>query len=113
MDTAILGICWTKVLGWFGQSLKQTSFLIRGLNVQNLKTILRKSQGSISKLKYFCWTKSILRNYYIQNNKDGIQHQVYKINKESVTHFWRFISVKVKKIVRKSQALNFGKSQEN
>ena len=31
--------------------------------------------------------KSILRHYYIQNVKDGIQIRVYKIKKECVTHF--------------------------
>ena len=43
-------------------------------------------------------------HYCIQNVKDGIQIRVYKINKESVTHCSQFISVKVKKILRKSQA---------
>ena len=35
--------------------------------------------------------------------KDGIQIEVYKIKKERVTHFTNFISVEVKKILRKSQ----------
>ena len=39
--------------------------------------------------------KSILSHYCIQNVKDGIQIQIYKIDKESVTHFGQFISVKV------------------
>ena len=33
--------------------------------------------------------------------KDGIQIQVYNINNESVDHFSQFISVKVKKKVKK------------
>ena len=31
---------------------------------------LRKSQGSISKVKCFCWPKSIFHHYYIQNVTD-------------------------------------------
>ena len=36
--------------------------------------------------------------------KDGIQIGVYKINQEKITDFSRFISVKVEKILRNSQA---------
>jgi len=36
--------------------------------------------------------------------KDGIQIQVNNINNESVNHFSQFISVKVKKNLRESQA---------
>ena len=46
----------------------------------------------------FVGQKSIIRHCYIQNSKDGIQIRVYKINKESLTHFSQFILVKVKKI---------------
>ena len=46
----------------------------------------------------------MLRHYYIQNVKDRIQIRVYKISKESITHFRQFISVKFKKLLRKSQA---------
>ena len=35
--------------------------------------------------------------------KDGIQIQVYNINNESENHFSQFLSVKVKKKLRKSQ----------
>ena len=42
--------------------------------------------------------------YCIQNVKDGIQIQVYNINNESLSHFSQFITVKVKKNLRKSQA---------
>ena len=41
---------------------------------------------------------------FIQNVKDGIKFRVYKIKKEILTHFSQFISGKVKKILRKSQA---------
>jgi len=43
--------------------------------------ILKKSQGLISKVKCFCWPKINSTYYYIQNVEDGIQIQVYKINK--------------------------------
>ena len=36
--------------------------------------------------------------------QDGIQIPIYNINNESVNHFSQFISVKVKKNLRKSQA---------
>ena len=42
--------------------------------------------------------------YCIQNVKDGIQIQVYNIINDSVNHSSQFISVKVKKTLRKSQA---------
>ena len=48
--------------------------------------------------------KSVFRHYCIQNVKDGIQIQVYNIMNESVNHSSQFISVKVKKNLRKSQA---------
>ena len=46
----------------------------------------------------------VFRRYCIQTVKDGIQIQVYNSNNESVNHFSHFISVKVKKHLRKSQA---------
>ena len=46
----------------------------------------------------------MFRHYCIHNVKDGIQVQVYDINNESVNHFSQFISVKVKKNLRKSYA---------
>ena len=42
--------------------------------------------------------------YCIQNVKDGIQIQVYNFNNEIVNHFSQFISVKVKKNLRKFKA---------
>ena len=61
----------------------------------------------------------MLRHYYIQNVKGGIQIRVYsylygayKINEESVIHFSQFISIKVKNILRKSHA-QFQGSYEN
>ena len=56
--------------------------------------------------------KFLLRHYHFQNVKNGFQIRVCKINSESVTHFRQFISVKVKKIFKKSQA-QFQKSKEN
>jgi len=46
----------------------------------------------------------IFRRYCVQSVKDGIQIQAYNINDGSVNHFSQFISVKVKKNLRKSQA---------
>ena len=48
--------------------------------------------------------KSICRRYCIQNVKDGVQIQVYNINNEIANHFGKFLSVQVKKNLRKSQA---------
>jgi len=64
----------------------------------------RESEGLISKLSVFVVQTSILRHYYIQNVKDGIQIRVYKINMGSASLFSQSISVKVEKILRKSQA---------
>ena len=55
-------------------------------------------------LSVFIGQKSVFRRYYIQNVKDGIQIQVNNIINESVYHSSQFISVKVKKNLRKSQA---------
>ena len=46
----------------------------------------------------------VFRCYCIQNVEDGIQIQVYNIINESVNHSSQLISVKVKKILRKSEA---------
>ena len=51
-------------------------------------------KAQLPKFSIFVGKKSTLRHYYIQNVEDGIQIQVYKANKESVTHFSQFISVK-------------------
>ena len=56
------------------------------------------------KLRVFIGQKLVFRRNCIQNARDGIQIQVYNINNESVNHFRQFISVKVKKNLRKSQA---------
>ena len=45
-------------------------------NGENLKKIIRKSRGSVSKIKCFYVPKSVLRHYCIQNVKDGIEIQV-------------------------------------
>ena len=69
--------------------------------------ILRKTREShktrFPKLGVFVGQESIFGHYCIQNVEDGIQNRVYKIDKESVTHFSQFVSVTVKKILRKSQ----------
>ena len=63
--------------------------------------ILRKSQenheAQCPKFSVFIGQKLMFRRYCIQDVKDGIQIQVYNINNESVSHFSKFISVKVKK----------------
>ena len=74
------------------------------LNGQNLKKILKKSRGSISKFSVFIGQKSVFRRYCIQNVKDGIQIQAYNINSECINHFSLLISVKVETNLRKSQA---------
>ena len=56
------------------------------------------------KSSVFIGQKSVFRRYCIQNVKDGIQIQVYNIINESVNHSSQFISVKVMKNLRKSQA---------
>ena len=66
--------------------------------------ISRKSRGPIPKFSDFIGQKSIFRRYCIPNVKDGIQIQVYNIFNECLTRFSQFISDKVKKNVRKSQA---------
>ena len=53
--------------------------------------ILRNHKAYFAKLSVFVGQKSIIRHYNIQNVKDGIQIRVYKINKESSTHFGQFI----------------------
>ena len=57
-----------------------------GLNRQNLKKIVRKSRGSISKIIFFIGQKAVFRCYCIQNVVDGIQIQVYNIINDSVNH---------------------------
>ena len=57
-----------------------------------------------TKFIVFIGQKWILPHYCMPNVKDGIQIQVYIINNECLTHFSQFISEKVKKNVRKSQA---------
>jgi len=70
--------------------------------------ILRKSkenhEAQFPKSSIFIGQKPIIHCYCIQNGKDGIQIQVYNSNNESINHFSQFITVEVKKNVRKSQA---------
>ena len=72
--------------------------------MSNLKKTVRKSRGSMSKLRVFIGQKSIFCCYCIQDVKDGIQIQVYNIINKSLNHSSKFISVEVKKNLRKSQA---------
>ena len=66
---------------------------------------MRKSRGSISKnINVFIGKNSVFRRYCIQSAKDGIQIHVYNVINDSVNHSSQFISVKVKKNLRKSQA---------
>ena len=75
-----------------------------GSNCQNLKKIVRKSRGSISKLQCFYRPKISISSLLHSNVKDGFQIQVYNIINESVNHSSQFISVKVRKNLRKSHA---------
>ena len=53
---------------------------------------------------FFIGQKAVFHCYCIQNVVDGIQIQVYNIINDSVNHSSQFISVKVKKNLRKSKA---------
>ena len=52
---------------------------------------------------FYRQNKSVLCRYCLHNVKNGIQIQVYNIINDSVNHPSQFISVKVKKNLRKSQ----------
>ena len=65
---------------------------------------LENHEAQFPKLNVFIRQKFIFRHCCIQNFKDGIQIQVCNINKECLSHFSQFISEKVKKHLRKSQA---------
>jgi len=56
------------------------------LKWSNLKKIVRKSQGSISKINCFVGQKSIV-HHYIQNVKDGNQIRVYTIKQRKINLF--------------------------
>ena len=64
----------------------------------------KKISSQFPTLNVFIGQKSAFRRYCIPNVKDGIQLQVYNIINESLYHSSQFISVKVKKDLRKSQA---------
>ena len=68
------------------------------------RKFLKNQEAQFPKFRVFIDQKSIFRCYCIQNVKGGIQIQVYNINNESVNYFSQFISIKVKKNLRKSQA---------
>ena len=68
-----------------------------------LRMSLENHKVQFPKLSFFVGQKSILYHYCIQNVKDGSQIREYKINKERATNFSQSITVKVKKILLKSQ----------
>ena len=70
--------------------------------VKILRKSLENHEAQFPTISVFIGQKSIFR-YCIQNVKDGIRIQVYNINNESVSNFSQFISVKVKKNLRKFQ----------
>ena len=74
------------------------------LKSSNLKKLAGNHEAQFPKLSVFIGRKSVFRRYCIQNVKDGTQIQVYNIINDSLHHSSQFISVKVKKHLRKSQA---------
>ena len=70
--------------------------------------IFRKSSENLEaqfpKFSIFIGQNSIFRRYCMRTARDEIQIQEYNINIESINHFSQFISVKVKKNLRESQA---------
>ena len=74
--------------------------------------IFRKSSENLQKIRRLNFqnlVSSLAKNLYFvviafKMLKGGVQIQVYNINNEFVAHFSQFISVKVKKHLRKSQA---------
>ena len=67
--------------------------------------IVRKShEAQFLQFSVFIGQNSIFCRYCIQNVKDGIQIQVFKVNNEIANHFGLFILVQVKKDLRKSHA---------
>ena len=75
-----------------------------GSNRQNLKKIVRKSRGSISKIKCFYRPKIGISSLLHSKCQRWNSNSSYSINNESVSHSSQFISVKVRKNLRKSQA---------
>ena len=55
-------------------------------------------------VKFYITNRLFTHHNYIQNDKDRFQVRVYTINKEIMTHFSQFTSIKVMKILGKSQA---------
>ena len=71
--------------------------------VKILRKPLENYEAQVSKLSIFIGQKLIF-HYCIQNVQDGIQIQVCNVSNNCLTLFCQFISEKVKKKVRKSQA---------
>ena len=86
-------------------SFIRTTFVrIEAQIVKIFRQFYESRMAQLPKLSVVVGQKSMLPYYYIQNVKDGIQIRAYKIRKVSVAHFSQFISVKVRKILRKTQA---------
>ena len=69
----------------------------------------RNHEAQFPKSIAFIGQKSIFRRYCTQNDKVGIQIQVYNINNGSVNHFSQLISVKVKNNLKKISGSISGK----
>ena len=69
-----------------------------------IKILGTSHEAQFQKMYCFYWPKSIFRHYCIQKVRDTFQISVYNINNDGVSHFSEFISVKVKKNLRTSQA---------
>ena len=69
---------------------------------------VKKSEGNhevqFPNFSFFVCQESMLSKYCIQNFENIIQFRIYRANREKVTHFGQLISVKVEKILRRSQA---------
>ena len=72
--------------------------------VKILRKLQENHETQFPKFSLLIGQKSVFRRYCIKNVKDEIQIHVYKINKESVSHYSQFTSVEVKTNWRKSQA---------
>ena len=70
--------------------------------------ILRKAQGPDSKIKCFCWPQFVK----VKLLKIASKFECAKYYKENINHISQFISVEVKKNLRKSQAHFRGQSRK-
>ena len=84
-------------------SIHDTRFFYKK-KVNIFRKSLENHEAPFPKLIVFIGHISIFRHYCIQDVKKGIQIQIYNITNECLAHFSQFISEKVKKNLRKSQA---------